>query len=323
MILTRREALFAAFGTMMLPSLSWAQEYPTKPIRIIVTFPAGGGTDIIARVVMNRVATELKSTLVIDNRGGAGGTIGTDALAKADPDGYTFGVVSASHAVNPSLYKNLPFDAITSFAPVTILATAPGVLVINPELPVSNVKELIALAKSKPGELDYASAGNGTPPHLAAELFKVMAGVDMNHVPYQGNGAAMIDLISGRVSLSFPTLPSALPHIRSGKLKALAVTGLHRVESLPDVPTIDEAGLKGYDASSWYAVLAPAGTPVEFVNIMQQAIAKSLQAPEVQKRLALEGLEPSGISPEEFGKLLQSEVSKWAGVVKASGAKLE
>ena len=206
---------------------------------------------------------------------------------------------------------------------MTILATAPGVLVINPELPVSNVKELIALAKSKPGELDYASAGNGTPPHLAAELFKVMAGVDMNHVPYQGNGAAMIDLISGRVSLSFPTLPSALPHIRSGKLKALAVTGLHRWNSLPDVPTIDEAGLKGYDASSWYAVLAPAGTPVEFVNIMQQAIAKSLQAPEVQKRLALEGLEPSGVSPEEFGKLLQSEVTKWAGVVKASGAKLE
>jgi len=307
----------------MLPSLGWAQEYPTKAIRIIVTFPAGGGTDIIARVVMNQVGTELKSTLVIDNRGGAGGTIGTDALAKADPDGYTFGVVSASHAVNPSLYKNLPFDAITSFAPVTILATAPGVLVINPSLPVANVKELIALAKSKPGELDYASAGNGTPPHLAAELFKVMAGVDMNHVPYQGNGAAMIDLISGRVSLSFPTLPSALPHIRSGKLRALAVTGLHRVESLPDVPTIDEAALKGYDASSWYAVLAPVGTPVKFIDIMQQAIAKSLQAPEVKKRFALEGLEPSGIAPEEFGKILQSEVTKWAGVVKASGAKLE
>src|SRR5262245_29875000 len=211
MKLTRRETL-AAICAATMPGASWAQGYPSKPIRVIVPFPAGGGTDIIARFTMNRVGEAMKATIVIDNRGGAGGTIGTDALAKAEADGYTFGVVSASHAVNASLHKNLPFDAVRSFSPVTVLATAPGVLVVNPSLGVSSVKELIALAKSKPVQLDYASAGNGTPPHLAAELFKVMAAVDINHVPYQGNGPVMIDPLAARVGLSFPTLPSALPH---------------------------------------------------------------------------------------------------------------
>jgi len=242
--------------------LALAQGYPGKPIRIVVPFPPGGGTDIVARILTQKLSESFGANFVIDNRAGAGGSIGTEMVAKAPPDGYTLGIVSGSHAINPSLYSKLPFDAVRDFAPVTMLVSGPGLLVVHPSLPVKTVKELIALAKGKPGQLNYASAGNGTPPHLAGELFKSMAGVDMVHVPYKGNTPAFVDLISGQVSLSFPTIPSALPHVQAGRLRALAVTSRKRSAVMPQLPTIAESGLPGYDTSSWFGMLAPAAVSI-------------------------------------------------------------
>jgi len=318
-----RKGVGIAFAAVAVVMPARGQEYPNRPVRVVVPFPAGGGTDIVARMVTQKLAESMSANFVIDNRGGAGGTIGTELAAKSAADGYTLVIVSGSHAINPSLYKKLPYDAVRDFAPVTLLVSGPGLLVVHPSVPARTVKELIALARSKPGQLFYASAGSGTPPHLAAELFKTMARVDIVHVPYKGNTPAFVDLLSGQVSLSFPTIPSALPHVKSGKLRVLAVTSAQRSKTVPDIPTIAESGLPGYEASSWYGVLAPAGTAGAVVGKLQKEIAKVLRDPHVRDKLLGQGLDPVGNSPAEFAAMIKSEIGKWAKVVQASGAKAD
>jgi tripartite-type tricarboxylate transporter receptor subunit TctC len=297
--------------------------YPERPVRVIVTFPAGGGTDIVARMVFQKVAERSGATFVIDNRGGAGGTIGTDLAAKSPADGYTLVVVSGSHTINPSLYQKLPYDTVRDFAPVTLLVTGPGLLVVHPSLPAGTVRQLITLAKERPGQMLYASAGNGTPPHLAAELFKHMTGTNIVHIPYKGNAQAMTDLIAGQVSLSFPTIPSALPHVQAGKLRALGVTSARRSSVLPEVPAIAEAGVPGYEGSAWYGVLAPAGTPQGIIGRMQNELHNTLRLPELRDKLIAQGLEPVANTSAEFAAIIALEITKWSKVVAASGAKVE
>jgi tripartite-type tricarboxylate transporter receptor subunit TctC len=297
--------------------------YPERPVRVIVTFPAGGGTDIVARMVFQKVAERSGATFVIDNRGGAGGTIGTELAAKSPADGYTLVVVSGSHTINPSLYKKLPYDTVRDFAPVTLLVTGPGLLVVHPSLPARTVRQLIALAKERPGQLLFASAGNGTPPHLAAELFKHMTGTDIVHIPYKGNAQAMTDLIAGQVSLSFPTIPSALPHVQAGKLRALGVTSARRSSALPEVPAIAEAGVPGYEGSAWYGVLAPAGTPQGIIGRLENELRNTLRLPELRDKLIAQGLEPVANTSAEFAAIIALEITKWSKVVAASGAKVE
>jgi tripartite-type tricarboxylate transporter receptor subunit TctC len=299
-----------------------AAEYPERAVRVIVTFPAGGGTDIVARMVFQKVAERSGAAFVIDNRGGAGGTIGTDLAAKAAPDGYTIVVVSGSHTINPALYKKLPFDSVRDFAPVAMLVTGPGLLVVHPSLPARNVRELITLARSQRGGLLYASAGNGTPPHLAAELFKLMTATQIAHVPYKGNAQAMTDLIAGQIALSFPTIPSALPHVQTGKLRAMGVTSAKRVGALPEIPAIAET-VTGYDGSAWYGVLAPAGTPAAIVTRLHTELMTVLRTADLKDKLVSQGLEPASYTPEEFSALIVSELAKWAKVVAAAGVKNE
>jgi tripartite-type tricarboxylate transporter receptor subunit TctC len=297
--------------------------YPERPVRVIVTFPPGGGTDIVARMIFQKVAERTGGAFIIDNRGGAGGTIGTEFAAKAPPDGYTIVVVSGSHTINPSLYKKLAYDTVRDFAPISMLVTGPGLLVVHPSLPAHSVKELVAVAKSRPGELLYASAGNGTPPHLAAELFKMMAGIEIVHVPYKGNAQAMTDLIAGQVSLSFPTGPSALPHVQAHKLRALGVTGAKRAAGWPEIPTIAEAGVPGFEASAWYGVLAPAGTPAAIAGKLQNEIHVALRAPDVVDRLIAQGLEPAANTQDEFARFIAMELAKWGKVIAAARVKLD
>ena len=299
-----------------------AAEYPERAVRVIVTFPAGGGTDIVARMVLQKVAERSGAIFVIDNRGGAGGTIGTELAAKAAPDGYTIVVVSGSHTINPALYKKLPFDSVRDFAPVAMLVTGPGLLVVHPSLPARNVRELITLARSQRGGLLYASAGNGTPPHLAAELFKLMTATQIAHVPYKGNAQAMTDLIAGQIALSFPTIPSALPHVQTGKLRAMGVTSAKRVGALPEIPAIAET-VTGYDGSAWYGVLAPAGTPAAIVTRLHTELMTALRTPDLKDKLVSQGLEPASYMPEDFSALIVSELAKWAKVVAAAGVKNE
>jgi len=314
----------SAAAAVLLAQASFAsRQYPERPVRVIVTFPAGGGTDIVARMIFQKIAERAGGSFVIDNRGGAGGTIGTELAARAPPDGYTIVVVSGSHTINPSLYKKLNYDAARDFAPVTMLVAGPGVLVVHPSLPARNVRELIAFAKSRPGQLLYASPGNGTPPHLAAELFKAMAGVDIVHVPYKGNAQAMTDLIAGQESLSFPTGPSAMPHVQAKRLRALGVTSAKRAAGLPEIPTIAESGLPGYDASAWYGVLAPAGAPASIVAKLQSEIHVALRAPDIVDKLAAQGLEPAPNTPEEFARFIAAELAKWNRIIAAAGIKVE
>jgi tripartite-type tricarboxylate transporter receptor subunit TctC len=316
----------ALLGTALVaagPAHSADEQYPSKPVRVVVVFPPAGGTDIVARMIFTKLAERMKTNFVIDNRGGAGGVIGTEIVAKSIPDGYTLGVVSGSHAINPALYSKLPYDSVADFTPVTMLVSGPGLLVVNPSLPATSVKELIALARAKPRGLSYASAGNGTPPHLFAELFKTMAHVDIVHVPYKGNGPAMIDLISGQVQLSLPTIPSALPYVKTGKLRALGVTSKKRSSILPDVPSIAEAGLPGYDATSWYGVLGPAKLPAGIANVLQQNLAAVLEHSDLKDKLLAQGLEPVANKPKTFGEEIRAELVKWKKVVAASGAKIE
>jgi tripartite-type tricarboxylate transporter receptor subunit TctC len=311
-------ALMLVFGATAL-----AQEYPAKPIRVVVPFPPGGGTDLMARSVMQKLGESLGATMIIDNRGGAGGSIGSDIVAKSPADGYTLLIISGAHAINPSLYPKLPYDSVRDFAPVTMFTSGPGLLVVHPSVPAKTVKEFIALAKSRPGQLNYASAGIGTPPHLAGELFKTMAGVDIVHVPYKGNGPAYTDLIGGHVSVMFPTIPTAIPHVRAGKLRALAVTTRSRTPIAPELPPISESGVPGYDVSSWYGLLAPAGTPAAVVSRLQREIAKVLRSPDVGEKLTAQGLDLVGSTPDAFAAVIKSEIMKWAKVVKASGARAD
>lgn len=315
-MLNRRTMLSAMLCAAAASKVGAAENYPARPIRVIVPFTAGGGTDIVARTIVPAIGTALGGTMIIENRGGAGGVVGTAAVASATSDGYTLGVVSAGHAVNPSIYKNMPYDSVGGFQPISLLCSGPGVLVVNPSLPVKSVKELIDYVKAQPKPLSFASAGVGTPPHLAGELFLVMAGLKLTHVPYRGNDQVMLDVITNRVPISFPTIPSALPYIRAGKLRALAVTSAERATSLPDVPTIAEAGLPGYEASSWYGLLAPAKTPSEIVASLQKAVATAMQAPALRERLLSEGLEPVGSTPEAFAAALRTDTAKWADLAK-------
>jgi tripartite-type tricarboxylate transporter receptor subunit TctC len=303
--------------------VSAQSNYPQKPIRMIVPFPAGGGTDILARLIGQRMSEALGQQIIVDNRAGAGGTIGTDVAAKAPADGYTIVLVSGSHAINPGLYPKLPYDTVNDFAPVTQIATSPGILVVHPALPVKSVRDLIALARSKPGQLNYASAGNGTPPHLAGELFKTMARVDMVHVPYKGNVPAFADMLAGLVSLSFPSMPSAVPHVKSGRLRALGVTTAKRSLAAPDIPTIAESGLPGYESTSWYGILAPARTPPAAVTRLHEVIVSILASADMKDKFAAQGLDPVASAPREFETVIKSEITKWAKVVKASGARPE
>jgi tripartite-type tricarboxylate transporter receptor subunit TctC len=315
-----------ALGALLagIATVASAQSYPNRTIRLVVPFPAAGTTDILARAVAQKLTEALGQAVVVDNRPGAAGNIGSDLVAKSAPDGYTLlmGTVG-THAINPSLYSKMPYDHVKDFAPVVLVAGVPNVLVVNPALPVNSVSDLIKLAKDKPGQINFASSGSGTSIHLSGELFKTMAGVDMTHVPYKGSSPALTDLIGGQVQIMFDNLPSALPQIKSGRLRAIAVTSLKRAPVLPDIPTINESGLPGFEASSWFGVLAPAGTPATVVARINAEVNKWLQSADAREKLLGQGAEAAGGSPERFANHIRAESEKWAKVVKASGAKVD
>src|SRR5262245_44724607 len=304
--------LKAAALLLALAAPAAADDYPNKPIRLIVPFPAGGSNDVVGRMVANQLSARLGQQIWVDNRGAAGGVIGTEAAANATPDGYTLLIVSIAHAVNPWLYK-LNYDSIKSFTPVSILATGTNVLAINPQLPVNSVAELIALAKQKPGELEYASAGIGSFQHLGGELFKLTAGVNILHVPYKGGGPAMFDVISGHVKVMFSSLIQTMPNIQSGKLRALGTGGATRNAILPDVPAIAEA-VPGYEATNWWGVVVPAGTPAAIVEKLYSEIQAVLKSSELQDQFGREGASTLQMSSVEFGKFIEAEMGKWGRV---------
>jgi tripartite-type tricarboxylate transporter receptor subunit TctC len=315
--------LLKAFGVLLaLTTMAAADDYPTRPVRLIIPFPPGGSNDVVGRMVATQLGDKLGKQVYVDNRGGAGGTIGTEAAARAAPDGYTLLVISIAHAVNPWLYK-LGYDPIKDFVPISALATGPNVLVVHPDLPAHNVKELIALAKAHPGEEFYASAGIGSFQHLGGELFKLMAGVNIVHVPYKGGGPSMMAVIGGHNKIMFSSLVQTTPNIKSGQLRALGVGGLKRSPILPDVPTIDEAGLPGYQATNWWGIVAPAGTPQPILDKVHDAIATVLKSPETKKYFDNEGAEPVDMTAAEFGKFVVAETAKWKDVVQRSGMKVQ
>jgi tripartite-type tricarboxylate transporter receptor subunit TctC len=300
-----------------------AAEYPSRPIRFIVPFPPGGGNDIVGRIVAARLAEGLGQQIVVDNRGGAGGTIGTDITAKAPPDGYTMLVNNISLAVNHTLFKKLPYDTLKDLAPVSLIGRQPNIVVVHPALPVKSVRELLALARAKPGEMSYGSGGVGTASHLATEMLKLMTKTEMVHVPYKGLGPALTDLVGGRLQVIISTMASALPQTRAGRLRPIAVTTAQRSAFFPDVPTMDEAGVKGYEFSTWYGLLMPGGTPRAIVERVNAETRKAVGSSLVKEQFVGQGLEPASSSPQEFGAYLKREVAKWAPVVKASGATAE
>jgi tripartite-type tricarboxylate transporter receptor subunit TctC len=306
-----------------LASVAAAQGYPTRPVRLIIPFPPGGSNDIVGRMIAAQLGDRLGQQMVVDNRGGAGGTIGTELAAKSQADGYTLLLISTAYAFNTSIYKKLPYDPAKSFVPVALLGSGPGVLVVNPALPVSSVAELIALAKERPGKLNNASAGVGSFQHLASELFRIQAGIQWLHVPYKGGGPAMMDLMGGQADASVGSLIQMLPHIRSGKLKALGTTGAKRSPVLPDVPTVAEAGVPGYEATNWWGFLAPAGTPPAIVERLHQEVAAVQASAETKRRFDTEGAEALQMSPAAFGAFIAAETAKWARVVREAGISAE
>lgn len=299
-----------------------AQSYPTKPIRFVNVTAPGGTIDIVARVVAEKLSQSLGQPVVVENRPGGGGTIAIDTVAKANPDGYTILAVSASHTLNPSFGKKLPYDPIKDFAPVTLMALSPYVLTVHPSVPANSVKELIALAKSKPGQLNYGSPGIGTAGHLAGELFKVMAGIDIVHIPYKGGPPGLTALLGGEVSMLFYPVFLVQPHHKTGRLRALAAIESRRSSAMPELPTIAESGLPGYEVTQWYGVLAPAGTPREIVTRLHTEIAKIVKLPEVNERL-LGQVEPVSSTPEEFDAFIKAEIVKWTKVVKDAGIRID
>ena len=306
------------------PAAAQGATYPTKPVRLVVPFPPGGTTDILARAVAQKLSETWGQQVIVDNRPGAGGNIGSELVAKAPPDGYTLlmGTVG-THAINPSLYAKMPYDHVKDFTPVILVAGVPNVLVVNPSLPVDSVQQLIAYGKANPNKLNFASSGNGTSIHLSGELFRTMTGVQMTHVPYKGSAPALTDLIGGQVQLMFDNLPSSLQFIKAGKLRALAVTSVARSQALPDVPTLAESGLPGFEASSWFGVLAPAGTPADIVAKINAAVAAWLASPAAKEQLAAQGASAAGGPPDAFVRHIADESAKWAKVVKASGAHVD
>ena len=300
-----------------------ADAYPNKPIKWIVPFPPGGAMDTMARTLGAKLAASMKQPVVIENRPGAGGAIGSGMVAKAAPDGHTMMIVSIGHAVNPSIYPKLPYDAAKDFAPVSLVGIVPNLLVANPSVKANNIKELVALAKAQPGKLTYASAGNGTTVHLAAELFNSMAGVDIMHVPYKGSAPAVSDLMGGQVNIMFDSLSSAKPYVESGKLKALAVTTTKRSSAFPNVPTIAESGIPNYELSGWYAVFVPGKTPKAIVDRLNTELVKALKEADVRARFALIGAEPVGSSPQELASTLKAETARWATIVRERNIKAD
>ena len=324
MNLPRRSTAILLAALACAPLAGFAQPYPAKPIRFVVPYPAGGPLDTVARLLGQKVAESVKQPVVVENKPGAGGNIGADFVAKSSPDGYTIlmGAV-ATHAINPSLYTNVPYDPVRDFAPITQVASTPNVLVVNPTLPVKSVAELIAHARGNPGKLNFGSGSTGSAGHLAGELFKSLARVEMTHVPYKGAAPAMQDLIGGRIELMFDNLASAKAQVAAGRVRALAVTTARRSPLVPDLPTIAEAGLPGFDISTWFGVFAPAGTPREALERLHAEFARALAAPEVREKMLALGAEPVGNRPEEFAAFIRAEAEKYARVIKASGAKAD
>jgi tripartite-type tricarboxylate transporter receptor subunit TctC len=319
---TMRHRFFvAAFAAVCfaLPQAAAAQAYPAKAIRFIVPFAPGGGNDILGRVVAQKLNEGFGVPVVVDNRGGAGGTIGTDITAKSPPDGYTLLINNLSLAVNITLYSKLPYDTLKDLQPVSLVGRQPNILVVHPSLPVKNLKELLALAKSQPGQLAYSSGGVGSSSHLAGELLRLIAGIDIIHVPYKGMGPAMVDLVSGQVQLSMATMASALPHVRSQRMRPIAVSTARRVAVVPEVPTMQEAGLAGYEHSTWYGILVPARTPGPVVARLNGELRKIVASDDVKQKFDPQGVEPDSSTPEEFSAFLRTEAGKWAKVVKGAG----
>jgi tripartite-type tricarboxylate transporter receptor subunit TctC len=315
---------------LLLFALPWAhapvhaQTYPVRPIRIVVPFPPGGTSDILARAIGQKLMEEWGQQVLTDNRPGAAGNIASENVARSKPDGYTLYINTVgTHAINPAIYAKLTFDPIKDFTPITNLVNLPSVLLVHPSVPAKSVKELIALARKRPGELQYSSAGSGAQPHLTAEMFKTMAGVNLLHVPYKGAGPQMIGLLSGEVALTFATAPSGVPYVKNGQLRALGVTSANRIPALPQVPTIAEAGVPGYEAVGWNGMVGPAAMPAPILEKIHVAVVKIIQLPDVRERLIGLGAEPSPSTPGEFSALIKSELVKWAKVVKDSGARLD
>jgi tripartite-type tricarboxylate transporter receptor subunit TctC len=310
-------ALLGAYGMSAA-----AEQYPTKPIRLIVPFPPGGTTDTVARLMAQKIGEALGQQVVVDNRPGAGGTIGTELAARSPADGYTILMGSiTTHAVNPALYSKLAFDPMKDFTPVSLIVSSPQLLAVHPSVPANTVKDFVALAKSKPGQLNYASAGAGTSPHLTFELFKSATGIDLVHIPYKGTGPAITELIGGQVQAMITGVVALMPHVKSGKLRGLGVTSAKRVAALPDLPTLQEAGLKDFEVSSWFGFFLPAGTPKPILDKLNAQVRKVLEMPDVQKRLVSQGAEPAGNSSAEFARYVRTEMQRWGKVVRSTGVR--
>jgi tripartite-type tricarboxylate transporter receptor subunit TctC len=317
-------ALLLSFGAVATAFTATTADYPQKPIRLIVPFAAGGGNDAVARTIAQRLSAGLGQQVVVDNRAGAGGIVGAELAAKSAPDGYTLFLGGVgSHAINPGVHRNLPYDPVRDFAPISLIASAPLILVVQPSLPTNSVEEFVALAKAKPETINYASNGNGSSSHLAAVMFEAMTGTRMTHVPYKGLAPALVDLLAGQVQAMFSSVVAILPHVQAGKLRALAVTGEKRLALIPDVPTIAESGVAGYQAGSWYGILAPAGTPPEIIRTLNGEIVKAIRQPDVKRAFALEGAEAIGSSPQEFAAHIRAELSRLGKVAREAKIELQ
>ena len=317
--------IVAAIGLFFWISMAWsqAQPYPNRPIRVIVPFPPGGGLDPVARSISQKLQESWGQPVVVDNKPGAGTIIGTEIAANAAPDGYTVILVATSLAVNPAMYSKMPYDAVRDFAPISLVSRFPQMLVVNPQLPVSSVKELIAYLKARPGQVNFSSIGNGTTQHLSGELFMSMAGVKMLHVPYKGSGPSMMSVISGETLVTFDSVFLLTPQVKAGKLRALAAAGMQRSAFDPNLPTLSESGVPGYDVNGWVGFLAPARTPREVVQKWYGEVSRVLQATEMRERQISQGIEPVGSTPEYFAEFIKTEIAKWGKVIKEAGIKLE
>ncbi|HWZ73834.1 MAG TPA: tripartite tricarboxylate transporter substrate binding protein [Casimicrobiaceae bacterium] len=317
-----RVLLCAFLIAAIFPLTAAAQSYPGRPVKLIVPFPPGGSNDVVGRMIAVQLSTRLDKPVIVENQGGAGGLIGTEMAARSQPDGYTLLLISVAYAFNPAIYK-LPYDPATAFAPVAMLGAGPVVIAVTSKLPVGSVKELIALAKEKPGELNYATAGVGSFQHLASELFKQQAGVDIVHIPFKGGGPAMMDVIAGNTQIAIGSLIQMLPQIKGGKLKALGVGSAHRIAALPELPTISEAGVPGYEVTNWWGIVVPAGTPRSVIDRLNKDLTAIVASPETKQRFETEGAEPLSMSPDEVGRFIAAETVKWARVVKDAGIRAE
>ena len=311
---------------LLLAVAPWAnaqQPYPAKPVRIVSLFPPGGGNDTICRIVAPALGANLKQQVIVENRAGANGIVGTEVVARSAPDGHTITLIPSAHAVNATLYKKLPYDSIRDFTPITLVGSSPLVLAVHPSLPVKNVKDVVALAKARPGQLTYVSSGVGASGHLAGALFDTLTGTKMLHIPYKGMALAIVDLMAGHVTMTFGTSLSVVPHVRGGRLRALATTGSARSPALPDLPTVAEAGVPGYEASLWYGFVGPGKLPPDILARLHSALIAALQSADVRERLASQGLDLQSNTPEEFSKLLASDIGRWAKVIQRAGVQAE